>query len=66
MNAPKLHAVRTREQSIELALDALMWAMCEESLPRKLRREIALVHADLQKYRSPETVARLERRQGLR
>lgn len=66
MNAPCLKSVRTREQTIELALEALSWAMCEESLPRKLRRDIALVHADLHACRSAETVARMERDMGLR
>lgn len=65
MNATKLHVVRSREQTIELALEAMMWAMCEESIPREVRREIAVAHASLHACRAPETVRRMELKQGL-
>lgn len=66
MNAPKLHVVHTREQTIELALEAMMWAVCEESLPREVRHEIAQAHASLHACRSPQTVHRMEQKRGLR
>ena len=65
MNAPKLALVRTREQTIELALEAMSWVMCEESIPREVRREVAMAHASLHACRSQQTVSRMEADQGI-
>lgn len=65
MNAPKFQLVRTREQTIELALEAMSWVMCEESIPREVRREVAMAHASLHALRSSQTVARMERDMGI-
>ncbi|HET9817710.1 MAG TPA: hypothetical protein VFP92_00915 [Rhodanobacteraceae bacterium] len=66
MNKPALHLVRTRERTIELALEAMQWAMSDRSIPQPVRYSIAKAHTALHACRSPETVARLEREQGLR
>jgi len=66
MNAPKLQLVRTREQTIEEALTALMHVMSDKSIPYHVRRSCAVAHTDLHGCRSPETVRRMEREQGLR
>lgn len=66
MNALHPRPVRSRAQVIELALEAMSWVICEESLPRDVRREVALAHAHLHACRSPETVRRMERAKGLR
>lgn len=55
----------TREETIELALQAMTWVISEESIPRDVRREIALAHAHLHACRSTDTVARVEREQRL-
>ena len=66
MRAPKLQLVRTREQTIEEALTALMHVMSDKSIPYSVRRSCAVAHTDLHGCRSPETVRRMEREQGLR
>lgn len=66
MNAPRLHAVRTREQEIELALEAMGWVMSNREIPYEVRRKVASAHSALHRCRSPETVARMEREQELR
>lgn len=66
MNVPHLRAVRTREQTIELALEAMKWVMCERSIPQPVRYKVSQAHTALHACRSPETVAQMEREQGLR
>lgn len=66
MNTPKLALMRTREQTIEEALQALQHVMSDRSIPYPVRRSCAVAHTDLHACRSPETVRRLEREQGLR
>lgn len=66
MNAPKFQLVRTREQTIEEALTALQRVMSDKSIPYPVRRSCAVAHTDLHACRSPETVRRMEREQGLR
>lgn len=68
MTRPSLrivHGTHTHAQTVELALQALSWAMCDEQLPRDLRRDIALVHARLHACRPSETVQRMERDRGI-
>jgi uncharacterized protein (UPF0147 family) len=66
MRAPKLQLVRTREQTIEEALTALMHVMSDKSIPYPVRRSCAVAHTDLHGCRSLETIRRMEREQGLR
>jgi len=65
MRAPKLQLVRTREQTIEEALTALMHVMSDKSIPYSVRRSCAVAHTDLHGCRSPETVRRMEREQHI-
>lgn len=66
MSAPNLKLVRTREQTIEEALQALINVMKDKSIPHKVRYRCAQVHTDLHACRSVETVRRMEQEQGLR
>lgn len=66
MNAPKLQLVRTREQAIEECLASLVPVMADNTISRAARDAAAKLQSELHKCRSPETVARLEREQGLR
>jgi len=66
MNAPKLQLVRTREQTIEEALQALTNVIADTSIDAAARRACAIAHGELHACRSPETVKRLERDMGLR
>lgn len=66
MNAPKLQLVRTREQTIEECLAALVSVMADDTISRAARNAAANLQRELHACRSPETVARLEREQGLR
>lgn len=65
MNAPKFQIVRTREQTIEEALTALQHVMSDKSIPYPVRRSCAVAHTDLHACRSPVTVRRMERQQGI-
>ena len=66
MNAPNLKLVRTREQTIEEALQALTNVMADTSIDAGARRACAIAHGELHACRSPETVRRMEREHGLR
>lgn len=66
MNAPKLALVRTREQTIEECLASLVPVMADKTISRQARDAAVVLQRELHKCRSPETVARLEREQGLR
>jgi len=66
VNAPKLQLVRTREQTIEEALQALVHVMADRSIPYSTRKACANAHTELHGCRSPETVRRMERDMGLK
>lgn len=66
MNAPVLRSIRTREQEIELALEAMVWVMGDRTIPYDVRHKVAQAHTALHGCRDPQTVTRLEREQGLR
>jgi len=66
MNAPNLKLVRTREQTIEEALQALTNVIADKSIDLAARRQCAEAHKRLHACRSIQTVARLEREKGLR
>ena len=66
MNAPKLQLVRTREQTIEEALQALTNVIADTSIDAGARRACAIAHGELHACRSMQTVARMEREQNLR
>ena len=65
MNAPVLRSIRTREQEIELALEAMVWVMQDRTLPHEVRHKVAQAHTALHACRSPETVVKMESRMGL-
>lgn len=66
MNAPKLQLVRTREQTIEECLAALVPVMSDETITDSARHAAAVLQRELHACRSKQTVARMEREQGLR
>jgi len=66
MRAPALTRTRTREQEIELALEAMCWVMADKTIPHAVRYQVAKAHTALHRCRSAETVARMEREQRLR
>jgi uncharacterized protein (UPF0147 family) len=61
-----MRSVRTREQSIELALEAMVWVMSDQSIPHAVRYQVAKAHTALHGCRSKETVRRMEQEQRLR
>jgi len=65
MNAPKLQLVRTREQTIEEALQALVPVMADQTISRAARDAAAALQRELHACRSPETVRRMEREQHI-
>lgn len=65
MNAPALTRTRTREQEIELALEAMKWVMADPTIPQPVRYRVAQAHTALHRCRSKETVERMEHEQGL-
>lgn len=66
MNEPVLTRQRTREQEIELALEAMVWVMGDKSIPYTVRYQVAKAHTALHGCRANETVQRMEREQKLR
>jgi uncharacterized protein (UPF0147 family) len=66
VNAPNLHLVRTREQTIEEALRALTEVMKDTSIPSDVRDKCWEAYRPLHACRSPETVRRMEHEKGLR
>jgi hypothetical protein len=67
MNAPpNLRSIRTREQSIELALEAMVWVMGEKTIPQPVRFKVAQAHTALHACRDGRTVDRMERERGLK
>lgn len=66
MNAPKLQLVRTREQTIEECLAALVPVMGDKTLTDSARHAAAVLQRELHACRSPATVRRMEKEQGLR
>lgn len=66
MNAPRLRSVRTREQTIEECLSALVPVMGDNTISRAARDAAVKLQRELIACRSPETIARMEREQGLR
>jgi len=61
MNAPKLQLVRTREQTIEEALQALTSVMVDTSIDTNTRHACRVAWRSLHDCRSPATKARMER-----
>lgn len=67
MTAPRLKLVsETREQRIERALHAMGDVVTDLSLPLHVRKAVWRGYAALHACRTPETVKRLEKEQGLR
>lgn len=65
MSAPKLRSVRTREQTIEDCLAALVPVMADLSISRPARDAAATLQRELIACRSPQTVRRMEQERGL-
>jgi hypothetical protein len=63
---PPLRSTESRDSRIERALSMLTDLMGDEMLPLHARQGLAVVHAEIHACRSPETVARMETKQGLR
>lgn len=66
MSGPVLNRVRTREQEIELALEAMVWVMADKTIPHAVRYQVAKAHTALHACRAKETVQRMEHEKGLR
>lgn len=66
MNYPILTRTRTREQEIELALEAMVWVMADKTIPYAVRYQVAKAHTALHGCRAPQTVECMEREQRLR
>lgn len=61
-----LERQRSREQEIELALEAMVWVMGDKTIPHAVRYQVAKAHTALHGCRDAGTVAEMEQKQGLR
>lgn len=61
----KLHLVDSTAMRVERCLRAMTDCIADEAIPADVRKEIAATHAALHRCRTAQTVARMEREQGL-
>lgn len=61
----RLYVAESPERRLERYLRMLTECIADEAIPADVRKEVAFTHAALHRCRSAETVARLEREQGI-
>lgn len=66
MNVTKAETERTRQQTIELALEAMRWVMVNKSIPHAARYRVAQAHTALLGCSSTATVVGVEEQRGRR